>query len=43
MNRIEAYAKEIQTAASEHLNRRIGSGVMYLCGKNGMGKTQLAQ
>lgn len=43
MNRIEAYAKEIQTAASEHLNRRIGSGVMYLCGKNGMGKTLLAR
>ena len=43
MNRIEAYAKEIQSAASEHLNRHIGSGVMYLCGKNGMGKTLLAR
>ena len=43
MNRIEAYEKEIQTAASAHLNRRIGSGVMYLCGKNGLGKTLLAR
>ena len=43
MNRIETYAKEIQAAASEHLNRHIGSGVMYLCGKNGMGKTLLAR
>ena len=43
MNRIETYAKEIQTAASAHLNRQIGSGVMYLCGKRGMGKTLLAR
>lgn len=43
MNRIEEYEKEIQTAASEHLNRHIGSGVMYLCGKSGMGKTLLAR
>ena len=43
MKRIEEYEKEIQTAASEHLNRHIGSGVMYLCGKSGMGKTLLAR
>lgn len=42
MKRIEEYEKEIQSAASEHLNRHIGSGVMYLCGKSGMGKTLLA-
>ena len=39
MKRIEEYEKEIQSAASEHLNRHIGSGVMYLCGKSGMGNT----
>ena len=43
MKRIEVYEKEIQTAASEYFNRRIGSGVMYLCGKSGMGKTLLAR
>ena len=43
MNRMETYEKEIQTAASEYFNRRIGSGVMYLCGKSGMGKTLLAR
>ena len=43
MKRIEEYEKEIQSAASEHLNRHIGSGVMYLCGKSGMGKTLLAR
>ena len=41
MKRIEEYEKEIQSAASEHLNRHIGSGVMHLCGKSGMGKTLL--
>lgn len=43
MKRIEEYEKEIQSAASEHLNRHTGSGVMYLCGKSGMGKTLLAR
>ena len=43
MKRIEEYEKEIQSAASEHLNRHIGSGVMCLCGKSGMGKTLLAR
>ena len=43
MKRIEEYEKEIQVAAGEHLNRHIGSGVMYLCGKSGMGKTLLAR
>lgn len=43
MDRMEAYTKEIQTAASEHFNRSIGSGVMYLCGKSGTGKTLLAR
>lgn len=43
MKRIEEYEKEIQSAASEHFNRHSGSGVMYLCGKSGMGKTLLAQ
>ena len=43
MKRIEEYEEEIQSAASEHLNRHIGSGVMYLCGKIGMGKTLLAR
>ena len=42
MNRIEEYEKEIQGASSEHLKKHIGSGVMYLCGKSGMGKTTLA-
>ena len=41
MKRIEEYEKEIQSAASEHLNRHSGSGVMHLCGKSGMGKTLL--
>ena len=43
MNQMEAYEKEIQAAASEYFNRRIGSGVMYLCGKSGMGKTTLSR
>ena len=43
MKRIEDYEKEIQSAASEHFNRHSGSGVMYLCGKSGMGKTLLAR
>ena len=43
MKRIEEYEKEIQSVASEHFNRRTGSGVMYLCGKSGMGKTLLAR
>ncbi len=43
MKRIEDYEKEIRSAASEHLNRHTGSGVMYLCGKSGMGKTLLAR
>ena len=43
MKRIEEYEKEIQSAASEHFNRHSGSGVMYLCGKSGMGKTLLAR
>lgn len=43
MKRIEEYEKEIQSAASEHFNRHTGSGVMYLCGKSGMGKTLLAR
>ena len=43
MKRIEEYEKELQSAASEHLNRHIGSGVMYLCGKSGMGKTLLTR
>ena len=43
MKRIEEYEKEIQAAASEYLNRHSGSGVMYLCGKSGMGKTLLAR
>ena len=43
MKRIEEYEKEIQAAASEHFNRHTGSGVMYLCGKSGMGKTLLAR
>ena len=43
MNRMEAYAKEIQAAASEHFNRHTGSGVLYLCGRSGMGKTLLAR
>ena len=43
MKRIEEYEKEIQATASEHLNRHMGSGIMYLCGKSGMGKTLLAR
>ena len=43
MKQIEEYEKEIQSAASEHFNRHSGSGVMYLCGKGGMGKTLLAR
>ena len=43
MKRIEEYEKEIQSAVSEHFNRRTGPGVMYLCGKSGMGKTLLAR
>ena len=43
MKRIEGYENEIQSAASEYFNRRTGSGVMYLCGKRGMGKTMLAR
>ena len=43
MKRIEEHEKEIQSAASEHFNRHTGSGVMYLCGKSGMGKTLLAR
>ena len=43
MKRIEEYEKEIQSAASAHFNSHIGSGVMYLCGKSGMGKTMLAR
>ena len=43
MKRIEEYEKEIQSVASEHLNRHTGSSVMYLCGKSGMGKTLLAR
>ena len=43
MNRIKEYEKEIQGASSEHLNKHIGSGVMYLCGKSGTGKTLLAR
>ena len=43
MKQIEEYEKEIQFAASEHFNRHSGSGVMYLCGKGGMGKTLLAR
>ena len=43
MKRIEEYEKEIQSAASGHFNRHSGSGVMYLCGKSGMGKTMLAR
>ena len=43
MKRIEEYEKEIQSAASAHLNRRTDSGVMYLCGKSGLGKTLLAR
>ena len=43
MKRIEGYENEIQSAASEYFNRRPGSGVMYLCGKRGMGKTLLAR
>jgi len=43
MKRIEEYEKEIQSAASEHFNRHSGSGVMYLCGKSGMGKTLLVR
>lgn len=43
MKRIEEYEKEIQSAASEYFNRHTGSGVMYLCGKSGMGKTLLAR
>lgn len=43
MKRIEEYEKEIQSAASGHFNRHSGSGVMYLCGKSGMGKTLLAR
>ena len=43
MKRIVEYEKEIQSAASEHFNRHSGSGVMYLCGKSGMGKTLLAR
>ena len=43
MKRIEEYEKEIQSVASEYLNRHTGSGVMYLCGKSGMGKTLLAR
>ena len=43
MKRIEEYEKEIQSVASEHFNRCTGSGVMYLCGKSGMGKTLLAR
>ena len=43
MKRIEEYDKEIESVASEHFNRRTGSGVMYLYGKSGMGKTLLAR
>lgn len=43
MKRIEEYEKEIQSAASGYFNRHSGSGVMYLCGKSGMGKTLLAR
>ena len=43
MKRIEEYEKEIQSAASGYFNRHTGSGVMYLCGKSGMGKTLLAR
>ena len=43
MKRIKEYEKEIQSAASEYFNRHSGSGVMYLCGKSGMGKTLLAR
>ena len=43
MKRIEDYEKGIRSAASEHFNRHTGSGVMYLCGKSGMGKTLLAR
>ena len=43
MKRIEEYKKEIQSAASGYFNRHTGSGVMYLCGKSGMGKTLLAR
>ena len=43
MKRIEEYENEIQSAASGYFNRHSGSGVMYLCGKSGMGKTLLAR
>ncbi len=43
MKRIEEYEKEIQSAASEYFNRNVGSGMMYLCGKSGIGKTLLAR
>jgi len=43
MKRIEEYEKEIQSAASGYFNRHSGSGIMYLCGKSGMGKTLLAR
>lgn len=43
MKRIEVYEKEIQSAASAHFNSLTGSGVMYLCGRSGMGKTMLAR
>ena len=43
MKRIEDYEKEIRSAASEHFNKHTGSGMMYLCGKSGMGKTLLAR
>ena len=43
MKRIEGYEKEIQAAAGEHFSRHTGSGIMYLCGKCGTGKTLLAR
>ena len=43
MKRIEEYEKEIRSAASGYFNKHTGSGVMYLCGKSGMGKTTLAR
>ena len=43
MKRIEEYEKEIHSAASAHFNRHTGSGVMYVCGRSGMGKTLLAR
>lgn len=43
MKRIEEYEKEIQSAASGHLTKHNSSGIMYLCGKSGMGKTLLAR